>query len=59
MKIKMNQNDEEISALVEKLKAVLSLLDKDGYSLPAIKVEEAILALQQVEDPSENADSNS
>jgi hypothetical protein len=59
MKIKMNQNDEEIPALVEKLKGVLSLLDKDGYSLPAIKVEEAILALQQVEDLTENSDNNS
>ena len=54
--IKMNDSNKEIHELVQKLEHVLSLLDESGYSLPAIKVEEALSALRQLDKVSEAQD---
>ncbi|GAB5486494.1 MAG: hypothetical protein Pars2KO_00640 [Parasphingorhabdus sp.] len=55
----MNHTSKEILDLVQKLEGVLSLLDEGGYSLPAIKIEEAILALKQQERKTTNTGDDS
>ena len=51
----MNNNNVDILNLVHSLKDVLAQLDRYGFAMPAIKVEEAILALQQLEDQAANS----
>jgi len=41
----MNNNNVDILSLVHSLKDILAQLDEYGFAMPAIKVEEAILAL--------------
>ncbi|MEH6700120.1 hypothetical protein [Parasphingorhabdus sp.] len=45
----MNSGKIDVRALIEKLKDVLSFLDENDLAVPAIKVEEAINALKQIE----------
>lgn len=45
----MSNSDVDMLDLVEKLENVLSLLDEGGHALAAIKVEEAINALQRAD----------
>lgn len=52
----MSNSKIDILALVERLEGILASLDKNGHSIAAIKVEEAINALQQAEVLSEQTD---
>ena len=47
----MSDSKIDILSLIEKLEYVLSILDDIGHPIAAIKVEEAINALRQTEDP--------
>lgn len=49
MSADMNSGKIDVRALIEKLKDVLSFLDENDLAVPAIKVEEAINALKQIE----------
>lgn len=54
--VKMDNTNQEIVKLIHTLEDVLSLLDEGGYSLPAVKVEEAVSALRQLEKQGTDAD---
>jgi hypothetical protein len=49
MSADMNSGNIDVRALIEKLNDVLSFLDENDLAVPAIKVEEAINALKQIE----------
>lgn len=51
LSIDMSNSNIDTLSLIEKLESVLSLLDKNGHPLAAIKVEEAINTLQHSKDP--------
>lgn len=51
LSINMSDSKIDILSLIEKLEYVLSILDDIGHPIAAIKVEEAINALRQTEDP--------
>ncbi len=56
----MNSGDLGARELIEKLQVVLNFLDENDLAIPAIKIEEAINALKQVEsDKSEVMKRNS
>ncbi|MEP2988213.1 MAG: hypothetical protein ABJN65_08165 [Parasphingorhabdus sp.] len=52
----MDHSKQEIFDLIQKLENVLLQLDKGGYSLPAIKVEEGILALKQLTETAKDTE---
>ena len=45
----MNNGDMDARVIIEALENALRLLDKNGFAIPAIKIEEAINALKQIE----------
>lgn len=51
----MSKSNIDMLSLIEKLESVLTLLDKNGHPLAAIKVEEAINTLQHAEGPESDA----
>ena len=44
----MKSRNIDVRTLIKKLEDVLSFLDENDFAIPAIKVEEAINALQQL-----------
>ncbi len=56
LSISMNNSKIDILALVERLEGILEILDENGHSIAAIKVEEAINALRRAELLSEKTD---
>ncbi len=55
----MDHSKQEIFDLIQELESVLLQLDKGGYSLPAIKVEEGILALNQLAEKANDSEKHS
>lgn len=45
----MTSRDIDVHALIEKLQDILKFLDDNEFAIPAIKVEEAINALKQIQ----------
>ena len=45
----MNSAGMDLRTIIEMLENALRLLDKNGFAIPAIKIEEAINALKQIE----------
>ncbi|MGB5483130.1 hypothetical protein [Parasphingorhabdus sp.] len=45
----MTSGNIDVHALIEKLQDILKFLDENEFAIPAIKVEEAINALQQIQ----------
>ena len=56
LSISMSNSKIDILNLVERLEGILARLDENGHAIAAIKVEEAINALQQAEGLSEQTD---
>lgn len=54
MSMKMENSDIEVVSLIKKLEDILTILDDIGLAIPAIKVEEAIAALKQIDTTSTN-----
>lgn len=55
MSADMKSGNIDVRALIEKLQDVLNFLDKNDLAVPAIKVEEAINALKQIESDASEA----
>lgn len=51
----MKTDKVDMHDLIKKLDGILSILDGSGHSIAAIKIEEAINALQRLEDKSESS----
>lgn len=59
MSVTMKNSEDDMLNLIERLEEILSILDENGHAIPAIKVEEAINALRQVEQEQKTSDNNS
>ncbi len=55
MSADMKSGNIDVRALIEKLQDVLNFLDQNDLAVPAIKVEEAINALKQIESDASEA----
>tara|TARA_R110002033_G_scaffold46726_1_gene91527 strand:- start:2590 stop:2772 length:183 start_codon:yes stop_codon:yes gene_type:complete len=47
MLLSMKKGNSDVHFVIEKLQAVLGFLDEKDFSVPAIKIDEAINALKQ------------
>ncbi len=56
MSIIMKTDKVDMQDLIKKLDGILTTLDDSGHSIAAIKIEEAINALQRLQDKSEKPD---
>ncbi|GAB5480872.1 MAG: hypothetical protein Pars92KO_06290 [Parasphingorhabdus sp.] len=55
----MSNREIDMLSLVTRLEKILSALDENGYSIAAIKVEEAINALERAQEAEEQNGENS
>jgi|TARA_R110000765_G_scaffold85288_4_gene164532 hypothetical protein len=47
MLLSMNKGNSDVHIVIQKLQAALEFLDENNFAVPAIKIDEAINALQQ------------
>ncbi len=59
LSINMSNREIDMLSLVTRLEKILSALDENGYSIAAIKVEEAINALERAQEAEEQNGENS
>ncbi len=59
LSINMSNREIDMLSLVTRLEKILSALDENGYSIAAIKVEEAINALERAQEAEQQNGENS